>query len=147
MNNKIDYNKLIRDAEISVARSILKSVEKNGFFKDQHLYITFALDHKDVVVSSAVKSDNDELTIVLQYEFWDLNVDEYGFSVGLAFDESNETIYVPFASLIEINDPSEDFRIELIPDYSQLKPKQNNVCKDNKEGNSNVISLDIFRKK
>jgi hypothetical protein len=86
----------------------------------------------------------DEMTIVLQYEFWDLIVDDRGFSVNLAFDNSNEHVYVPFSSLITVSDPSEDFSLNFIPDLNDTKsqtPVQEQVT------NSKVISLDAFRKK
>ena len=87
---------------------------------------------------------DDELTIVLQYEFWDLYVDDYGFSVNLAFDSADEHIYVPFASLITVNDPSEDFTLNFIPNFADIKLEkvESEEVKQNK-----IISLDAFRHK
>lgn len=135
----------MRDASISVVKQILEHVSKNGFSGEQHLYITFSLKHNDVKVSSDLKEEFDnEMTIVLQYEFWGLLVDDYGFSVNLAFDSSNEHIYVPFASLINVNDPSEDFNLNFIPNLEDVRnqiPVQEEV-KEHK-----IISLDAFRRK
>ena len=85
------------------------------------------------------------MTIVLQYEFWDLVVDDYGFSVSLAFEHSDETIYVPFAAMISVSDPSEDFSLEFTPNFSELKPKVEKS--QSSKSDSKVISLDMFRKK
>lgn len=146
MNRKINYNDLLRDASISVVKKILDHVSKNGFDGEQHLYITFSLKHPDVKISEALKEEfENEITIVLQYEFWDLVVDDHGFSVNLAFDRSNEYIYVPFASLINVNDPSEEFDLNFVPNFSDVivKPEKQEVTQEN----NNIISLDVFRRK
>ena len=97
-------------------------------------------------VSKTLKEEfGDEITIVLQYEFWDLLVDDYGFSVNLAFDSANEHIYVPFASLINVNDPSEEFNLNFIPNFSDIITKH--VEQEVIPENNNIISLDAFRKK
>ena len=83
MKQKINYSALLQNASISVVKKILEQVSDNGFDKEQHLYITFSLKHPSVKISDALKSEfGDEITIVLQYEFWDLKVDDYGFGGG-----------------------------------------------------------------
>lgn len=144
MSQKINYEHFLREAAINVVKQVLEQVSKNGFNNKQHLYITFSLKHPDVQISDILKEEfEDEMTIVLQYEFWDLKVDDSGFSVNLAFESANEHIYIPFASLININDPSEDFDLNFIPNLEDIKTKTliNEKVKDNK-----VISLDAFRK-
>jgi hypothetical protein len=141
---KIDYKALERKAAFSMIKDILSKIAKDGLYRNQHLYITFSLMHPDADVSDALRCDfDDEMTIVLQYEFWDLNIDDYGFSVSLAFQHSDETIYVPFSSIISLSDPSEDFVIDLTPDFGNIKKKSGSGGKAGK--NSNVISLDSFR--
>ncbi len=145
MSQKINYENLLREASINVVKQILELVSKNGFNNKQHLYITFSVKHPDVQISDILKEEFDEeMTIVLQYEFWDLKVDDSGFSVNLAFENANEHIYVPFASLININDPSEDFDLNFIPDFEVVKSKQETKEPTN---DSKVISLDSFRQK
>lgn len=146
MSKKLDYDLLLRKASIAVVKEILQQIEAEGIYKKQHIYITFALNHPDVKISKLLREDyDDEMTIVLQYEFWDLIVDDYGFSVSLAFEHSDETIYVPFASMISVSDPSEDFNLEFTPNFSELKPKIEATQTNKPDGK--VISLDIFRKK
>ena len=132
---KIDYEELLREASIDVVRRILSKVAKDGFSGKQHLYITFATKHPRVKISKDLKED-DDLTIVLQYEFWDLKIDNSGFSVGLAFDKGDEEIYVPFSALINVSDPSADFDLNFVPDFKDC-PKQ---------PIQNVISLADFKK-
>ena len=146
VEKKLDYGFLLRKASISIVNEILEHIANDGLYKKQHIYVTFALNHPDVKVSQLLRKDyEDEMTIVLQYEFWDLIVDDYGFSVSLAFEHSDETIYVPFAAMISVSDPSEDFNLEFTPNFAELKPK---VEKPQATKSSDkVISLDIFRKK
>ncbi len=146
MAKKLDYGFLLRKASISVVKEIIEQIANEGLYKKQHIYITFALNHPDVKISKLLRKDyDDEMTIVLQYEFWDLVVDDYGFSVSLAFEHSDETIYVPFAAMISVSDPSEDFTLEFTPNFSDLKPKMEVPPASKSDGK--VISLDIFRKK
>ena len=137
---KIDYNGLINEAGVSVVRQILQTVAAQGLVQKQHLYIKFSTQHPDVVMSDILHEDFDkDMTIVLQYEFWDLNVDDYGFSVSLAFEHDDENLYIPFASIIHIEDPSENFHMKLIPNMHSSKNYT-----DNQESKalSNVISFD-----
>jgi hypothetical protein len=142
MAKKIDYRELLKRASIAVMKDVLRHVVINGLYKNQHLYITFAVNHPGVKLADVLR-DDEEMTIVLQYEFWDLKVDDYGFSVCLAFDLSDETIYIPFSSILVFSDPSEDFCLEFSPDYSDSPPKQ--AEKPNKKGDSNVISIESIR--
>lgn len=136
MSQTIDYEALLHDASIEVVKKILRIVAIDGFQKQQHLYITFSTEHPSVKLADFLKKGS-ELTIVLQYEFWDLKVDDYGFSVSLAFEQSNETIYIPYSALINVSDPSENFSLNFIPNLKDVK--SNKI-------NNNIISLADFRK-
>jgi hypothetical protein len=141
---KIDYSGMTNEALLKVVRDILNIVSERGLYKKQHLCITFAIKHPDVDISDFLREEfEDEMTIVLQYEFWDLVVDEKGFSVSLSFEHDEETLYVPFASIISVLDPSEDFCLELTPNFRSYTDKEAPAVTENK---SNVILLDMFRK-
>ena len=100
------------------------------------------MNHPNTVVSTFLREDfDDDMTIVIQYEFWDLKIDNYGFAISLAFEHADETLYIPFSSIITFHDPSEDFCLEFIPNFSDMREKP--IAVDKK---SNVIPLDIFRK-
>ncbi|MDR1609636.1 MAG: ClpXP protease specificity-enhancing factor SspB [Holosporales bacterium] len=147
MGQKIDYAGLLKDASISVVRKILELAAADGFGKKQHLYVTFTLAHKNVVVSDTLREDaGEEMTIILQYEFWDLKVDEFGFTVGLAFEHADETLYIPFAALISVSDPSEDFSLEFVPDLARVVPTHAS-SPNAKPGSSTakIIQLDAYR--
>lgn len=148
MSKKLDYTALLRKASISVVKCILQQIAEEGLFGKQHLYVTYALGHPDVKISKVLKDEfEDEITIVLQHEFCDLEVDDYGFSVSLAFEHADENLYVPFASLISISDPSEDFCIDFNPDFSETKFEESKKIFRETSKNSKIISLDAFRKR
>jgi hypothetical protein len=137
----MNYEQMVNDALLSVVRNILGIVAKDGLYKKQHLYIIFATQHPGVDISEFLAEEFDEeMTIVLQYEFWDLKIDNYGFSVTLAFEHDDETLYIPFSSITSLSDPSEDFSIELRPNFADVKESADKGAK------SNVVTLDIFRK-
>ena len=147
---KLDYGLLVRNASISVVKEILKQIAVEGLFRKQQIYITFAPGHPDVVVSDLLREDfGDEMTIVLQYEFWDLVVDDFGFSVSLAFEHSDETLYIPFASLVSVSDPSEDFTLDFTPNFAEVhqKPRKGEGDQIAAKTAGKVISLDAFRTK
>ena len=142
MSQKINYEAITKKALLSVVRDVLQIVAVDGLYKKQHLYITFSLNHPNTVVSTFLREDfDDDMTIVIQYEFWDLKIDNYGFAISLAFEHADETLYIPFSSIITFHDPSEDFCLEFIPNFSDMREKP--IAVDKK---SNVIPLDIFRK-
>lgn len=142
---RINYAGIMDSALLSGVKRIFEIVSENGLYRKQHLYVTFDIRHPDVIVSDVMREDFDvEMSIILQYEFWDLTVDDFGFSVNLAFEHGDEFLYVPFASLISVSDPSENFCAEFSPDFGKCKGPQNGNSKNGPK--SNVISLDKFRK-
>lgn len=137
---KINYKKLINEAEISVVRQILQTIETQGLVQKQHLYIKFATQHPGVIMSDILHEDFEtDMTIVMQYEFWNLQVDDYGFSVSLSFEHDDEDLYIPFSSIISIEDPSENFHMDLVPDFSS---KKDGVQNKNADVLSNIISFE-----
>lgn len=145
MTTKIDYDAVLSKAKISMVQEIIRQIEKLGINGKQGLFVTFELQHPDVRISDYLKKDfGDKMTIVLQHEFWDLKSDDFGFSVGLAFENGDEEVYIPYSSISSINDPSEDFYLDLVPDFSKRKLEVS--IKNEKSNSSNVVSFDAFRK-
>ncbi|MDR2074627.1 MAG: ClpXP protease specificity-enhancing factor SspB [Holosporales bacterium] len=144
VSKKIDYNEMTNKALLKVVRDILEIIAEKGVYKKQHLCITFATNHLDVEMSEFLREEfEEEMIIILQYEFWDLIVDEHGFYVSLSFEHGEETLYVPFASIVSVMDPSEGFCLELTPSFENVKKKEIPEVTAQK---SNVIFLDMFKK-
>ena len=159
MKEVINYDLILQKSLRNVVKEILSDVSKNGLPGKHHFYITFATSHPWVKIPDYLLVEYpDEMVIVLEHEYWDLEVNNDGFYVTLCFDEVNERIYIPFVSLINFVDPSVKFGLQLIPEYEEEKQFKNNSStehdasldtnvKDTNKNSGNVISLDDFRKK
>ncbi len=166
-SKNIDYAKLIDKAMHDVVKSVLRQVNKDGLPGNHHFFITFKTDAQGVMMSDELrKRYPKEMTIVLQHQFYDLEVEDQYFSIVLSFDHVKQNITIPFSSLISFVDPSVKFGLQFnsiiieenIPDIEisgESKPKTNNKKSNNKQGKqrdseksgSNVVTLDSFRKK
>jgi len=141
----IDYESLVEEALLEVVKKALKIAADKGLDDPHHFYITLASQHPDLKLPSYLKKEYpEEITIVLQYEFWDLKVEKDYFSVTLSFDDTNETIKAPFSSVINFTDPSQNFSLEFQPRFPEKKTISPQKTKG---GIDNIISLDRFRKK
>src|SRR5918995_5468627 len=109
----IRYDLLAQEALRGVIARVLADVAKNGFPGDHHLYITFDTRAAEVRISPRLHEIYPEdMTIVLQHQFWDLTVTEDGFEVGLSFKGVPERLAVPFAAIKGFFDPSVDFGLK-----------------------------------
>ena len=85
--DELDYDYIVEDALRSVVKRSLGIVAKNGLNKDHHFFISFNSDFPGVIVPpELVNPNDDEIKIILQHQFWDLNTDEEKFSVILSFN-------------------------------------------------------------
>ncbi len=106
----VDYETILQKALRSAVREILKNVETQGLLGDHHYYISFLTNHPKTQISHGLKAEYpEEITIVLQNQFWDLQVDPDGFSVRLGFGARFENIYVPFTAMLGFSDPAAEF--------------------------------------
>lgn len=144
----INYDGLIKDSLKYVVRRALLHVAEKGLYGEQHFYITFKTDYKDVEIPEYLLSEYpDELTIVLENQFWNLKIFETYFSVSLNFSGRIETIAVPFDSILEFSDPSEEFVLQFDVDDDVINEALEDNSDDVATSETNVISLDLFRKK
>jgi len=109
----IRYDLLTRDALRSVVRRVLSDVAKSGLPGEHHFYITFDTRGPGVRLSSRLREEYpDAMTIVLQHQFYDLEVNEATFAVGLSFGGAVERLVVPFEALTGFVDPSVQFGLQ-----------------------------------
>jgi hypothetical protein len=105
-----DYPALMRAALVGVVRTVLARVADEGLPGEHHFYLTFGTGEEGVEMPAAVRRQfPDEMTIVLQYQFWNLAVDDAGFSVTLRFGGKPERLVVPWPALRAFADPSVEF--------------------------------------
>ena len=116
----IRYDLLVQDALRSVVRKVLADTARNGLIGEHHFNIAFKTHAPGVVVPAAVKQRfPDEMSIILQHEFWDLVVTQEAFEVSLNFSRKPERLIVPFDSITGFTDPSVPFGFKLEPRVSE----------------------------
>jgi hypothetical protein len=112
-DDHIRYDILAQDALRGVMRKVLAEVARTGLPGNHHFFITFMTNAPGVRVSSRLRERYPEqMTIVLQFQYWDLKVSETGFEVGLSFSDVPEKLEVPFAAVRGFYDPSVNFELE-----------------------------------
>lgn len=169
------YDKMVEGALRGVVRQAIETVIDQGSLPgDHHFYITFLTDYPGVKIPSYLKERYPgEMTIVLQYQFYDLTVDHEFMSVKLSFNNIPEKLVVPLAAISIFADPSVNFALQFQPvtddlneslldaldeiagdddgpDGDKPKGKKKSSKKKKSESDSDsgqVISLDQFRKK
>ncbi len=109
----MDYEALVRDAYRLIVRKVLIRVAKTGLPGDHHFYVTFDINAPGVEVPDYLHARfPDEMTVVLQHDFWGLEVDDAGFEVQLHFDGKPTRLAIPFDALTGFLDPSVQFGVK-----------------------------------
>ena len=153
--NFIDYGERINKALLQVIRGILLDLSDSKISNNHCFYITFDTNHPEVIISPKLKKEYPkEITIVIQNQFWDLEVGKKKFSVTLSFNRKKEVLSVPFESISKFNDPFVKFSLQLeFRAKKTSKPKKVKAIKKiistekNNQNLNKVIKLDKFRKK
>jgi hypothetical protein len=106
----IDYPQLVQDALRDAVRRVLEQVAEHGLPGEHHLFIGFRTAYPGVEVPRFLRDQYpEEVTIILQHQFWGLEVSPEAFSLLLSFGGSRQRVMVPFAALTTFADPSVDF--------------------------------------
>jgi hypothetical protein len=112
----IRYDVLARDALRGVLRKVLSDAAAHGLPGEHHFFITFISKAEGVKLSPRLLAQYpDEMTIILQHQFWDLDVGEDRFEVGLSFGGIPERLTVPFSAIKSFFDPSVQFGLQFEP--------------------------------
>lgn len=113
MNDSIDYPGLIDSAMRNVVREALIHVDEFGLPGEHHFFISFLTGFPGVSISPQLKSRYpEEITIVVQHQFWDLKITDRQFSIMLSFNNIPEKLVVPFDALTAFADPSIKFGLQ-----------------------------------
>ena len=109
----MDYNRLVDGALRTVVRQALRRVAREGLPGSHHFYISFRTGDPGVEIPEYLHAKYpEEMTIVIQHQFWGLEIGEDGFEVTLSFRKSPERLKVPFAALTGFFDPSVQFGLQ-----------------------------------
>ena len=166
----IRYDILAQDALRSVIRKVLSEVAVTGHLPgEHHFFITFLTNAPGVRISQHLKAKYaEQMTIVIQHQFWDLKVTDSQFEIGLSFSDTPERLVIPFAAIRGFYDPSVNFELEFdVPlagedageddSYAEIaeytpppateKSEGAEEAADGERKPASVVSLDAFRKK
>ncbi|MCX7338921.1 MAG: ClpXP protease specificity-enhancing factor SspB [Hyphomicrobiales bacterium] len=109
----IRYDLLVQEALKGVVRKVLVDAGRDGLPGDHHFYISFRTNFPGVRLSQRMREKYpEEMTIVLQHQFWDLGITEHTFEVGLSFSGIPERLLIPFDALVGFFDPSVQFGLK-----------------------------------
>ncbi len=107
------YDQYVDEALRGVARRVLHDVARDGLAGNHHFYISFRTGAPGVSIPDYLRSRYpEEITIVLQHQFWGLEIEDKQFSVTVSFNKQNERLTVPFAALTAFVDPSVRFGLQ-----------------------------------
>ena len=168
----IRYDVLAQEAFRGVVKKVLQEVARTGLPGDHHFYITFDTQYAGVRMSSRMREKYpEEMTIVVQHQFWDLETTDHGFSIGLSFDNIPEALSIPYSAIRGFFDPSVQFGLQFeaveepdeedaatavetgaLPSPPELEnltsgSAESEATEAEEESSAEVVSLDAFRKK
>ena len=140
----IQYQKILDKNMLNVFKDILINIRDNGLSNNNHLYITFFTNHKNVELPNWLKQKYpEEMTIVIQYEYFNLKVNKNNFSISLSFNDIKTNLKIDYNSIISFADPSANFG--LILQKNKIQRKVNKKIDKNSNKN-NVINFSKYKK-
>ncbi len=159
----IPYDEIVQEALRAVVGRVLGEIVAGGseLPGTHHFYITFKTGAQGVSIPPHLRERfPDEMTIVLQNKFWDLEVTDTGFSVGLSFNQIPAKLSVPFAAITAFVDPAVDFGLQFQATVADMAPEEHEDAEndsldgmanlagdDGPDDGSNVVTVDFGRKK
>jgi hypothetical protein len=160
----MDYSQMVEDALKGVVRAAMETASTDGLHGNHHFYVTFLTRHDGVELPDHLldRYPND-ITIVLQHQFWDMQVGDDAFEVSLSFNKLPTRIRVPWDAITSFADPSVQFGLQfqtqggvvLAGDEADLEdavegdldPSGDTPAESAEEKAGEVVSLDAFRNK
>ncbi len=154
MSQDIDYGNLMHTAMRGLIQTVLTDVAKNGLPGAHHFFITFDTRQEGVELADWLRDRYpDEMTIVMQHWFENLEVGDDGFAITLNFGDAPEPLFVPYLAIKTFVDPSVEFglRFESPEDEDDLEqfadePIEVEPEEDAPQHDADIVSLDSFRK-
>ncbi|MBD3679192.1 MAG: hypothetical protein HUJ27_12440 [Rhodobacteraceae bacterium] len=152
MSKSIDYGNLMHRAMRGLIYQVLTDVAADGLPGSHHFFITFDTTHPDVELADWLFDRYpEEMTVVLQHWYDNLDVSEEGFAVTLNFGESPEPLYIPYDAIKTFVDPSVEFGLrfethEADDDSEDDDVSDDIVVEEEAHAPAEVVSLDQFRK-
>ncbi|SIN92808.1 SspB family protein [Vannielia litorea] len=153
MTTEIDYGRLMHRAMRSLIRDVLAEVAERGLPGQHHFFITFDTHAEGVEIADWLRERYpEEMTVVMQHWFDDLDVTDDGFSVTLNFGDAPERLVIPYDAIATFVDPSVEFGLRFESqdgeedDEDDDAPMAEDVEDPEAHHDAEVVSLDSFRK-
>ncbi len=154
MSRSLDYGNLMHRAMRGLIKDVLLDVKANGLPGEHHFFITFDTQHETVNIAEwLMQRYPEEMTVVMQHWYDNLDVTDDGFHITLNFGDQPEPLYIPYDAIITFVDPSVEFglRFETHDSYDVDEDDDDFDADDSDAPNENkaagqVVSLDQFRK-
>ena len=165
----MNYNGLVENALRGVVRTALTQAAEDGLPGNHHFYIGFRTGADDVDIPDYLKDRYpDEMTIVVQHQFWGLDITGEWFEITLSFNKRQERLHIPFAAITSFFDPSVQFGLQFqaqtvegdvagddttaepvsaLPVAAEDQTDNEPPTAENDQGVDNVVTLDQFRNK
>jgi hypothetical protein len=158
------YDEMVETALKGVVREALQRAARNGLRGGHHFYITFRTGAPGVTIPAYLRTKYPgEMTVVLQHQFWGLEVSEEGFAVTLSFQSRMERLSIPFAAVTAFADPSVQFGLQfgvpaaveessglpatLPPAEEGQPPAVESATAAGERPAAEIVTLDKFRKR
>jgi hypothetical protein len=160
----IGYQALTDSALRGVVRDALRRIEKSGLIGAHHFYLTFKTHFEGVDIPDFLKEQYpDEMTIIVQHQYWALKVKDDYFEVTLTFKKLPAPLHIPFNALTAFFDPGVQFGLQfrsegeagktgpmMVPPSEPVgepTPQPEPAAEKPVPAPGEVVSLDSFRKK
>lgn len=138
----IDYNKILNRNMINVFKDVLVNIFKNGLVGNNHLFVTFNTNHKKIKIPKwLLKKYPNQMTIVIQHEYFNLKVNKSDFEITLSFDDKKVDLKITYDAIVSFADPSASFGLILNNNNKKEIHEQKNLKKESK-----IIKLADFKK-
>jgi len=160
------YDLMAQKALRGVVRLALERISQSGLPGDHHFYISFDTQAPGVKMSERLRQEyTEEMTIVLQHQYWGLEIGDDVFEVELSFNDRPEKIVIPYVCIKGFFDPSVQFGLQFENDSDieqaevPVEPESSTVANNDETesmpvaavasggGSADVVVLDAFRKK
>lgn len=143
--SSIEYQRWVQEALVQVVRRALDLVVEQGLPGEHHYYVTFASTSPGVMLAKALlERYPEEMTVVLQHDYRDLDVDDRGFAVTLRFAGVPYRLVVPYTAIRAFYDPSVQFGLRFDAELFDIPAKAPELPHPAGE---NVVSFDRFKKR
>ena len=140
----IKYQEILNKNLKKTFIDILKYIEKNGLEGENHLYITFATNHSLVSMPNwLLKKYPNEMTIVIQYEYFNFTVNKNNFKIGLSFNDVKANLIIGYDAIISFADPYANFGLRL---EQKTTNEFKNKINSKKQNSNNVIDFTNYKK-